>query len=514
MERDEHLGLDDVGTAVLVDVSELIANATSTADAIVQTLTLLERRLELGKGRVVLPDLAARRLSIHYAVGLSAKEVLRGTYSPGEGVTGRVMTTGQMALVPDVTREANFLGRVTRTDTSSGATLAYIAVPIIHVDETIGVLAAYRTYTVQREFTGDLLVMRVVAAMIGRLLANAAAPVAGAATTNGRAKTTTPATSDDIVGGSNMLRRCLEKAVRAADSAAAVLLIGESGTGKEKFAQRIHASSPRSGGPFVGINCAAIPAHLLESELFGHEKGSFTGATAARQGRFEAADGGTLFLDEIGDMSLDLQAKLLRVLQEMKVQKLGGNAEIPIDVRVIAATNKNLDDAVRTATFRLDLYYRLNVLPIQLPPLRERKEDIAALAEHFLCNAVQRYGRGLTLSTRALQVLESYAWPGNVRQLQNVIERLVVMSDKPVIDGDDIDAVLAEEGEVGAIYVADAIDNQSGGRPYRRVSHRDREAIVAALREADGNKTLAAMRLKMSTRQLQYRLVKLGICDG
>lgn len=244
----------------------------------------------------------------------------------------------------------------------------------------------------------------------------------------------------EIIGRSPTMLKALETVAKVAHSESAVLISGESGTGKELIAAAIHRLSPRSGSPFVAINCSAIPENLLESELFGHEKGAFTGADRRRLGRFDAASGGTLFLDEIGDMPLSLQAKLLRVLQDKKFTPLGGNETREADVRIVAATHVDLERAVKAGTFRLDLFYRLNVLPVALPALRERKEDIPALLEHFLelANRMHGYDMPVSLHEDAVQLLCGFPWPGNVRQLQNMIERLVVLRGGGEITRDDL----------------------------------------------------------------------------
>lgn len=244
---------------------------------------------------------------------------------------------------------------------------------------------------------------------------------------------------EPIVGRSGRLQDALAIASKAAETPSTVLIRGESGTGKELIARAIHYASRRKDSPFVRVNCPAIPSPLLESELFGHEKGSFTGAIYQKLGRFELANGGTIFLDEIGEMDVDMQAKLLRILQEKEFERVGGTQTIKVDIRVIAATNRNLEDMVRSGKFREDLYYRLNVVPIVLPPLRERKEDIPDLAEHFLkklCHELEKDVRAIT--RRAMTYLMGYDWPGNVRELENVVERALNLTDDNVIDVDDL----------------------------------------------------------------------------
>jgi len=264
-----------------------------------------------------------------------------------------------------------------------------------------------------------------------------------------------PAAFAGIIGRSGALREALAVAQKAAASTSTVLIRGESGTGKELVARALHAASPRSGRPFVRVNCAAIPAPLLESELFGHEKGAFTGAWQRRHGRFELADGGSIFLDEIGDMEPAMQAKLLRVLQEREFERVGGETTIRVDVRIIAATNRNLEEMVRTGRFREDLYWRLNVIPIFLPPLRERREDIPRLAEYFLAKLAGRLGKKVQgITAQALACLEQYAWPGNVRELENVIERAVNLAEGATVTAADLPAYVREGGAPGVFAAA------------------------------------------------------------
>lgn len=324
-----------------------------------------------------------------------------------------------------------------------------------------------------------------------------------------------------ILGNSREIECAVRKSLRAAQSRATVLLTGESGSGKERFARMIHLTSDRRDQTFVCLNCAAIPRDLLESELFGHQRGSFTGAVTDRIGKFELASSGTLLLDEIGDMPLDLQSKLLRALQERTIQRIGSGEEILVDPRIIAATNCNLEERVAATTFRLDLFFRLNVLRVHLPPIRERYGDVRLLSQHFLTRDNQRYGRNVRFSPAALVHLESYDWPGNVRQLENVVERLVIMGDAELIEVADVINVLSGEAKMPG---ADLVGMKSESMPqdfsimgslpirgYLKVNEDDRDQIEQALRSTHGNKTMAARRLGMTPRQLNYRVLKLGI---
>jgi len=314
----------------------------------------------------------------------------------------------------------------------------------------------------------------------------------------------------DIIGESPAIQALREQIQSAAPSHGRVLIRGESGTGKELIARAIHRQSLRAAKPFVEVNCAAIPDELIESELFGHERGAFTGATAKRRGKFELADGGTIFLDEVGDMSLKTQAKVLRVLQEQTLERVGGTETLTVDVRVIAASNKDLEEEIQKGTFREDLFYRLSVIPFEVPPLRERREDIPLLAAHFLRQFCQEYGkREKRLSPETLECLVQHPWPGNVRELRNVMERLVIMVGSDLIRPEDAAPSLrvrlgqAPEG---------AGESPAWDGPLREARERfEREFIQRRLREVGGNITRAAERLGIERSNLHRKMKAYGI---
>ena len=309
---------------------------------------------------------------------------------------------------------------------------------------------------------------------------------------------------EGIVGESGRMQEVLALAKRVAPSGATVLIRGESGTGKELIARAIHFNSPRANGPLVSLNCAALPEQLLESELFGHEKGAFTGAVAQRKGRFEQADGGSIFLDEIGDLSPTLQVKLLRVLQEREFERVGGNKTINADVRVMAATHRDLERAMREGTFREDLYYRLNVVTIQIPPLRERREDIPLLLDHFLRKFAEKNRRDVTgLTAAARDALLKYDYPGNVRELENIVERAVLLCRGRVIDAEDLPAP-ARPGQRSA---AEPLPKDLPGV----LADIERQAIESALERTGGIQTQAAESLGISERVLRYKMRKYGL---
>ncbi len=322
-----------------------------------------------------------------------------------------------------------------------------------------------------------------------------------------------------IVGDAPPLRQVLAKVEQVAQTQATVLLRGETGTGKEMVARAIHINSARESRPFVRVNCAALAPGVLESELFGHEKGAFTGAVARRPGRFELADGGTLFLDEVGDLPLDVQVKLLRVLQEREFERVGGVETVKVDVRLISATHRDLERLISEGKFREDLYYRLNVFPITMPPLRERSGDIALLVEHFIGKYAQSSGKAVRgADASAIALLAAYAWPGNVRELENVIERALILAASEVLTPADLDFGRRRTPALGAVATpmtasqSGGISSSEGGRSlYKRLSEQERSEIVAAVEQAQGNIAHAARALGINRSTLYYRMRKHGL---
>ncbi|MEK7406173.1 MAG: sigma-54 dependent transcriptional regulator [Acidobacteriota bacterium] len=314
---------------------------------------------------------------------------------------------------------------------------------------------------------------------------------------------------ENMIGRSSALLYTLDTAARAAQSDSTVLIRGETGTGKELLAKGIHFNSPRKNGPFVTINCGAIPRELLESELFGHVKGAFTGAVAHKKGRVEMADGGTVFLDEIGELPPELQVKLLRLIQEREIDKVGATAPIKVDVRILAATNRNLQAMVEDGAFREDLYYRLAVIPLELPPLRERPEDIPELVQHFFEKGRQKHGRAeLALSPSLVPYFTSYRWPGNVRELENVIERVVVLARGDEITINDLPDFLRRERPA---LEALQLELPPHGISLEAV---EKELLLRALKKFDWNQTQAARYLDISRKTLIYRMEKYGLKEG
>lgn len=503
---------------LLREVTRLIGRSLSPDVVLREMLHLMSELLGLNRGRVVLEDEpGGTKARIRHAYGLTRAEVTRGQYQRGEGVTGRVWATGQPVLVQDVDEEPAFLFRAVRRKDLPPETVAFIALPVEVNGRTVGVLACHRIRSRQRRLNDDMAVLRVLATLAGQLLqlqALVQERTGELQAQNERLSKALEVRSAryGILGRSPALLGALAELERVSQSAATVMLLGESGTGKELFARAVHLSSGRRDGPFIKVNCAAIPETLFESELFGHERGAFTGAQAARAGWFEQADGGTLFLDEIGELPATLQPKLLRTLQEGTLVRLGGRREQKVDVRLVVATHRDLAQEVAAGRFRQDLYYRLHVIPIRLPSLRERREDVRELALHFLSRANQAHQRNVHLAPEALAVLEAHDWPGNIRELGNLIERVVLLTERPQIQAADLRRYMPMKDRDEPLAARAAQPAVAGlVREYLPAHAHSVEALQAALHEHAGNQSRAAQSLGLTLRQFGYRLRKAGL---
>ncbi|MFC3686658.1 nif-specific transcriptional activator NifA [Hydrogenophaga luteola] len=424
------------------EVSKTLATSLDVHKTFREALNYLLHAFDWRRTFVVVAD-GENQLHGMCAIGLTQAEQQRLHFESGEGIVGRVFASGVPASVPDVRAEPLFLNRTGGADQSPGIPVAMLATPIRADHRTLGVLVIDCLNPEERRvFADDLRLLRMVATLMGQALLLHRSVTAAHETLQDETRRMHKALGmgsgqrskmEQVVGVSGPMLKVFEQIEQVAPSRTTVLLRGESGTGKEVMARAIHSLSPRAKEPFVGVNCAALTESLLESELFGHEKGAFTGAQGQRKGRFEMAHGGTLFLDEIGDISASFQAKLLRVLQERSFERVGGGAPVKVDVRLILATNRNLERMVQAGEFRADLYYRINVVSIQLPPLRERREDIPAMAQHFLERFNRENAKATRFSPEAMRVLTSCYWPGNVRELENCVERTATMAHNDVI---------------------------------------------------------------------------------
>jgi len=505
---------------LLREVVKLVGKSLTPDVVIREMLHLMSELLGLNRGRLVLrhPEAGPHAASIRHAYGLTTEQVQLGHYMLNEGITGKVLATGQPVIVQDVDAEPAFLFRTVSRAELPQDTVSFLALPVLVSGEVRGVFACHRIRSRQRHLNDDLSILSVLATLCGQMLQLDEMVREKTETLEAQNALLSHAlesqtTRFGIVGHSAKLLRSLGELERVAPSNATVLLLGESGTGKELFARALHLLSPRLEAPFVRVNCAAIPDTLFESELFGHEKGAFTGAQAARPGLFEQAQGGTIFLDEIGELPLPLQSKLLRALQENMITRLGGKHEIALDVRVVAATNIELGTEAAAGRFRQDLYYRLNVIPIRLPPLRERPDDIPPLILHLLNRANQSHQRNVFLDPAVMERLQRHPWPGNIRELGNLIERLVLLAPEPRVDLESLSALWPDAaGSPPAGNSRSATPSTPAGvvRGYHAADTLDAGVLTEALK-IHGNQSRAAQSLGLTLRQFSYRLKKLGI---
>jgi len=495
--------------SALLEVSKALSSTLNIREAVEKVLEILDREVGMRRGAIALLEDSNNSLSIQYSFGLSEGERRRGRYKIDEGITGRVVSSGKPIIVPQISKEPMFLNRTRQN--APGQEDSFICVPIKDRRKTIGALSITTPYKPSRNYDDSVKFLIIVASMISqslRLAQMVQQEKAQLADENALLKRELQQKYDfrNIIGTSKEMRDVYEQVAQVAHTNTTVLIRGESGTGKELVAHAIHYNSPRAAKPFVKVNCAALPESLIEAELFGHEKGAFTGAIARKRGRFELAEGGTLFLDEIGDLSPAMQVKLLRVLQEREFERVGGTETIKVNVRMIAATNVELEQAVQDGRFRSDLYYRLNVFSIYIPPLRDRKTDVLLLADHFLEKYSRQGGKSIKrISTPAIDMLMSYHWPGNVRELENVIERATLVCDGNVIHGFHMPPTLQTAEGSGTVTKV-SLDQAVGSF--------EKELILDALKTVRGNRARAARMLDTTERILGYKVKKYEIdCD-
>jgi Nif-specific regulatory protein len=458
------------------------------------------------RATVTLLDEETSLLTIRASHGLSAEEKKRGVYKLDEGITGHVFQAGKPFVVPDIAKEPLFLDR-TQSRRMERGRVSFLGVPIVLKGQTVGVLTVDRIFGDDVSFEEDVRFLSIVTALISQFvqlgrLVRAREEILRRENMSLRVKLSKTYHRFFIVGQSQPMVRVHQMIEKVAPTRATVLLLGESGTGKTLTARMIHELSDRAKYPFIKVNCAAIPENLLESELFGFEKGAFTGAMAPKPGRFEEAEKGTIFLDEIGELSSGIQSKLLRFLQEREFERLGGTKTRKVDVRIIAATNRDLGEAVSLGEFREDLFYRLNVFPILVPSLRERREDIPALLNHFLDKLSREYGRRLSFSPRALDALVKYDWPGNVREMENLVERLSIMVEDERIDMGDIPPYFFT---LGTAAPKPPLDGQGS------LKDMEKREVIGALERHNWVQSRAARELGLTLRQMGYRIKKFGL---
>jgi Nif-specific regulatory protein len=440
---------------LLSDISKAFAESLDLEETLKSMLRLLDIHLELRRGTITLLDPESEMITIRVAHGLSEKSKKLGSYRVGEGITGLVVQSGREIVVPDISKDPRFLHKTRARKQMQSKRTAFFCVPIKLEGNTIGALSVDRQAGIKDDFEANVKLLNVIATMVAQAvklskLVESDRKQLRDENVRLHQELKRRFKIHNMVGSSNAMQEVYRLIEQVADSNATILLRGESGTGKDLAAHAIHYNSPRADKPFVKVNCTAMPETLLESELFGHEKGAFTGAVERRIGRFEKAHGGTIFLDEIGDFPPSLQVKLLRVIQFKEFERVGSVETIKTNVRIIVATHKNLEEQIKEGLFREDLYYRINVFPIYLPPLREHKEDIMLLADHFLEKYAAENNKNITrISTPAIEMLTRYHWPGNVRELENCIERAVLLCDGDVIRSEHLPLDGGDDSQYG-----------------------------------------------------------------
>lgn len=522
----ETLGLkrEILELATLYEVSKAVSSHLDLERVTREVLNILHQKMGMERGTVTLLDPSTNELFIEVAHGLTEEEIRRGRYRVGEGITGKVVAAGEPIVVPNVGREPLFLNRTGARRDIERKNIAFLCVPIKLDQKTIGAFSVDRLFRDDISFEEDVKLLMIISSMISQAV---------------RIQQSIQKEKETLTEENTLLKQELKKKFRPSNmigeskrmadvyasielvsqTRATVLLRGESGTGKELAAHAIHYNSDRADRPFVKVSCAALPETLLESELFGYEKGAFTGAVQTKKGRFELANGGTLFLDEIGDITPGTQIKLLRVLQEREFERLGGAATIRVDIRLIAATNKNLESMVQAGGFRQDLYYRLNVFPVFLPALRDRKEDIPLLVNSFLTKSSEANRKKVCyVSAQAMEYLMQYAWPGNVRELENAIERAVILCQGDTltaghfpIPGTKDNPVLTDfnPGQPAGEF---SLREEISGKPLSEaVENLEKKLIGSALEKTHGNQRKAARLLSITERILGYKVKKYGL---
>ncbi len=493
----------------LYEISKILGSSLNLKTTLRGVMRVLSEYLDMRRGTVALRS--DHEVSIVAAHGMSEDEIRRGRYRLGEGIIGRVAKLGSPIVIPNIGDEPLFLNKTGARQMIRKENIAFLCVPIKFKNDVLGVLSVDRLFVSRGiSFEEDLRLLKIIASLIAQSVKlhqevereREAFQEEKELLTHqlkGRFRV------ENIIGQSDRMQEVFEAIHQVAPSKANVLLRGESGTGKELVSKAIHYMSPRAKQAFIKFNCASIPEGLLESELFGHEKGAFTGATAMRKGRFELAHTGTIFLDEIGDLPLTLQPKILRVLQEKEFERVGGERTLKVDVRLIAATSRDLEELVSSGRFREDLYYRLNVVPILLPALRERPEDIPLLAEHFLKKYNEENRKSVSISPEVLGLFMSYDWPGNVREIENTIERLVVMTPGRSITLSDV-----------PLNIRDRSIRTRSQTPARdalpsTIADIEKANILDALNRTGWVQAKAARILGITARQIGYKMKRYGI---
>ena len=488
--------------SALHKIAVTLSGESQLRETLQEVLDVLATDMGMRRGMISILRRDLREVYVDVAHGMDQERGVLATYRLGEGVTGTVVETGRPIAIPNLGESPLFLDRSRVRSRLDRSQLAFLCVPIRLADEVVGALSADRARKESGDdLSGEVRFLEAVARLLSHRVRERRIKDENERLREMmlRAKPEGP-----IVGNSDVMQEVVMQIMQVADSRTTVILTGETGTGKGLVAAQIHRMSPRKNGPFVTVSCGAIPENLIESELFGHEKGAFTGAIDRRIGKFEQANGGTIFLDEIGELPPPAQVKLLQVLQDREFQRVGGSKTIRVNVRVSAATNRDLESAVQDGKFRSDLFYRLNVFPIHIPPLRERGADVMLLADHFVRKFADELGKNVVrIETPAIDMLMSYHWPGNVRELENCIERAALLTADDTIHAHHLPPSLQMKSP--------AERKHSRGKFEALVAAYEVELITDALKDAGGNQTEAARLLDTTKRVIQYKVSKYGI---
>lgn len=494
---------------LMFEISRLINNTRYIKDALNPSMELVAKYLDAERSLLSIVNREVSNIFIEAGYGITYEEKKQGKYLIGEGLTGEVVKTGNPVYIDKIKKAPGFLNKTgIALQTQGDEDISFICVPIKVNDEIVGTLSIFKAYDARVQKEEIIRILSVIGSMIAsavRVRQDRIEEIERLRNENQQLhdELKDRFVNDNIVGNSSQMREVFKQIQQVAKTQATVLIRGESGVGKELIADSIHYGSSRSEKPFIKVNCAALPETLIESELFGHEKGAFTGADTAKKGRFELAEGGSIFLDEIGELPAHIQVKLLRFLQERQFEKLGGVKTIQSNVRVIAATNRNLEEAIKTGDFREDLYYRLNVFPIFTPSLRDRLNDIPLLVDHFIDKANKKNGTNIIrISSSAIEMLMVYRWPGNIRELENCIERAAILSTDRVIRSQNLPPTL---------QTAISSNTTHKGTLQTIVEKVEKQLIVDSLTANKGNIIKSAHDLGISNRKLGLRIEKYAI---
>jgi Nif-specific regulatory protein len=490
---------------LLLEISYILSNKDVNID---EVILLLAQHLDADRIIVTVLNRETSSITIEGSYGLGENERNNAVYKFGKGIISKVINTGETVLIKKIADSKEYLNLTKAPTQINGSDVSFICTPIRYKDEIIGTLSFHKVYKRVYSYDYDIRLLKIVGSMIGRTMRRRQEyaeemEMLRAENQSLRGELRNRILPEKIKGNSSKMNEVFRLIESVAATDATVLIRGESGVGKELIADAIHFNSNRKTKPFIKVNCAALPESLIESELFGHERGAFTGASTTRIGRFEAANGGTIFLDEFGDIPASTQVKLLRVLQEREIERIGSTKPIKVDVRIICATNRNLEDLIANDKFREDLYYRINVFPVYIPPLRERINDIPILTDFFIDKFNKRHGKNIKrITSSAIDTLMVYHWPGNIRELENCIERACILSTDNVIRTHNLPA---------SLQTAQGTKTMQSGTLDIIIGKIEKQIIIDALTATKGNSAKAAEQLGITERMMGIRLKKYEI---